>query len=200
MLIPSPIARLSVMFENVEPLVLRRIEVPLSIRLDRLHAVLQTAIGWTNSHLWELRAGGVRWGIPDLDHDSDRRDGSKVTLVDVLEGTGTSALTYLYDFGDGWEHTILVELVTDAGPTARYPRLIGAIGRCPPEDVGGPAGYAEFLAAIADPDHERHEELTEWHGAKFDPVVVETDVIERRLAALGRGWSSRARPAKRASG
>ena len=151
------IARLKITLDDVKPQVLRRIEVPLAIRLDRLHLVLQAALGWTNSHLYELRAGDVGWGIPDPDFGDGPLDARKARLSDVLEDFGTKTLHYLYDFGDGWEHTIKIERTDAAAPGVLYPRLIDAAGRCPPEDVGGPWGYQEFLAAHNDPEHDPND-------------------------------------------
>lgn len=160
------------------PLVVRHIEVPLSIRLDRLHAALQPALGWTNSHLWEFRSGETGWGIPDKEWGDGPLDASKFTLLGVMECTGARRLTYLYDFGDGWEHKERVERPVAAAPGVLYPRLVEACGRCPPEDIGGPPGYEEFLEAITDPSHERHEELTKWYDADFDPAIVNVKNIE----------------------
>jgi Plasmid pRiA4b ORF-3-like protein len=185
----TDIVRLKVVLDHVEPTVMRRIEVPLGIRLDRLHIVLQAAVGWTNGHLWELRARDVGWGIPDPGWGDGPRDASKTTLLALLKDTGIKTLIYLYDFGDGWEHTIKVERIGDTVPGALYPRLIEAVGRCPPEDIGGPPGYAEFLEAIADPDHERHDELTEWYDGDFDPAAVDAEAIKLQLANLAKGSS-----------
>ena len=77
---------------------------------------------------------------------------------------------HLYNFGDGWEHTVKVERIADAVPGLAYPVLIDAVGRCPPEDVGGSWGYAEFLDALADPAHENHAEMKEWAGEDFRAV------------------------------
>lgn len=192
----SDIACLKITLDDVEPKVVRRVEVPLSIRLDRLHAVLQAALGWTNSHLWELRAGETGWGIPDRDWSDGPNDAAKATLIDVLEDVGARKLTYLYDFGDGWEHTIKIEHIVAPEPGTTYPRLVAAVGRCPPEDIGGPPGYEEFLAAIRDPRHERHAEITEWHSADFDPAVVDVETIERNIAALAKRWSRSPRKRK----
>ncbi len=189
------IARLKVTMDHVEPAVLRRLEVPLSIRLDRLHLVLQIAIGWTNSHLWEIRARGIGWGIPDPDWGDGPLDASKATLLDVLEDTGVKSLKYLYDFGDGWEHTIKIERIGVPEADTLYPRLLAAKGGCPPEDIGGPWGYAEFLEGFADPKHERHKEFIEWCHEDFDPTVVETDWIDEELTKLAKRWSRK--PAKR---
>ena len=181
------IARLKITLDDVKPAVLRRIEVPLTIRLDRLHLAIQAAMGWTNSHLYEIRAGDVGWGEPDPDGGDGPLDARKARLIDAVEDT--KALTYLYDFGDGWEHTIKIERLIEPEPGVVYPRLIEATGCCPPEDVGGPWGYAEFLEAINDPKHERHAELTEWIGDEFDPKVVDADRLAEDVAALAKRWS-----------
>ena len=191
------IACLKITLDDVEPTVQRRIEVPLTIRLDRLHLALQAAMGWTDSHFYEIRARDVGWGIPDPGWDEGPRDARKARLVDVLDDIGVKTLKYLYDFGDGWEHTIKIERIIDDVPGVTYPRLIDATGRCPPEDIGGPWGYAEFLEAIADPKHERHAGFTEWIDEPFDPDLVDTEQHARALAALAKKWSRK--PAVRRS-
>jgi pRiA4b ORF-3-like protein len=185
------VARLKITLDDVEPAVVRRIDVPFDIRLDRLHLVLQVAIGWTNSHLYEIRARDIGWSTPDPDQDwaGEFLDARKAKLSNVLEDAGTKTLKYLYDFGDGWEHTIKVERLIDPEPGVAYPRLVEAKGRCPPEDIGGPWGYAEFLEAIADPKHERHQELTEWAPEDFDPDLVDVESIAVEFAALAKRWS-----------
>lgn len=188
---PPSIARLKVTLDDVGPAVLRRLAVPLDLRLDRLHLVLQVALGWTNTHLWELRARDVGWGIPDPEwgRGSGPLDARKATLLQVVEDTGAKTLTYLYDFGDGWEHTVRIERIEPANPALSYPLLIEATGRCPPEDVGGPPGYEEFLAAMADPRHERHAEMLDWHGEIFDPQTVDPAEIDRVLQKTARSWT-----------
>jgi hypothetical protein len=165
--------------------------VPLDLRLDRLHLVLQAALGWTNSHLWEFRARDTGWGIPDPEWDagSGPLDARKTTLHRVLEDTGTKTLKYLYDFGDGWEHTIKVERIAAADPSQTYPVLLEAAGRCPPEDVGGPPGYEEFLAALADPAHESHADMLEWCPDGFDPQAVDPVRIEQALQKTAARWT-----------
>src|SRR5262245_48308627 len=168
----TDIARLKVTLNHVKPAVVRRIEVPLRIRLDRLHVVLQVAVGWTDSHLWELRARDVGWCICNPGGGDGPLDANKATLLAAIQDTGAKRLTYIYDFGDGWEHTIKIKRIGAALPGELYPRLLDATGRCRPEDIGGPPGYAKFLEATADPQHERHAELREWYEDGFDPNVV----------------------------
>jgi hypothetical protein len=183
------IAQLKIKLDGVEPAVVRRVEVPLSIRLDRLHLVLQAAIGWTNSHLYEFRARDIGWGVPDPHFGEGPIDARKARLIDVVEDVGVRSLKYLYDFGDGWEHTVRIERITEPVHGIAYPRLIEATGRCPPEDVGGPWGHTEFLEAIADPNHERHSEFVTWIGGNFDPTAVDPERHARALAALAKRWS-----------
>ncbi len=188
------IARLKITLDDVEPVVLRRVEVPFEIRLDRLHEILQAAFGWTNSHLYEIRARDVGWGIPDPDWSDGPLDARKVRLDRVIEDTGAKTLRYLYDFGDGWEHTIRIERLVDPEPGVLYPRLLEASQRCPPEDVGGPPGYAEALEAINNPRHQRHDECKEWMPENFDPAIVNVEWLADELTILAKRWSRK--PAK----
>jgi len=190
------IARLSVTMEDVKPKVTRELDVPADIRLDRLHAVLQEAIGWTDSHLYEIRAGDTGWGIPDPDWGDGPLDAGKATLWDVVEGTGTKTLRYLYDFGDGWEHVLKVERLFPAEPGVLYPVLVEATGCCPPEDVGGPFGYAEYVAAVTNPKDKRHREMKEWFDMGTDPAVAPVDRLTAAVAALAKKWNKTPRRTK----
>lgn len=187
----SIIARVKITLDHAEPAVVRRVEVPLDIRLDRLHLTIQAAMGWTDSHLYEFRAGPVGWSTPypDADWDGDFLDAGKTTFREVLDGIGRKKLKYLYDFGDGWEHSIKVERLVEAEAGVAYPRLIGVTGRCPPEDCGGSWGYAELLEAIRDTKHERHAELVAWVGEDFDPDDDEAEALKADVAALAKTWS-----------
>jgi len=180
----ASIARLRIKLDDVEPAVVRRVEVPLTIRLDRLHLVLQAAMGWTNSHLYEIRARDVGWGRPDPHFGDGPLDASKARLIDVLEDVGTRSLKYLYDFGDGWEHSIRIERITDAVPGMAYLCLIDAAERCPPEDVSGPWGYRDFLDAIADPNLQEHAERIEWIGSNFDPNSTDVEALTQAVHGL----------------
>jgi hypothetical protein len=183
------VARLKITLDDVKPLVLRRIEVPLNIRLDRLHLTIQAAVGWTNTHLYEIRARDVGWGIPDPDWGGEPLDASKARLGDIIQDVGTKTLRYLYDFGDGWEHTIKIERLIDAIPGIAYPRLIEVAGRPPPEDIGGPLGYADLLAAIIDPNHECRAEFAEWIESEFDPNVVDAHALAEAVETLAIRWT-----------
>ena len=196
----AAIAHLRIKLDDVEPAVLRRVQVPVTIRLDRLHLVLQAAMGWTNSHLYEIRAHDVGWGLSDPDFGDGPLDASKARLIDVLEDVGTRSLKYVYDFGDCWEHSVRMERITDAVPGMIYPCLVEATGRCPPEDVGGPWGYREFLDAIADPDHQEHAARLEWIGGTFDPTTVDLQRLTKAVDSLAKKWMRKPSvPRKRAT-
>ena len=190
------IVRLKITLDEVKPLVVRRIEVPLDIKLSNLHLAIQATMPWLNYHLYEFRVRDTGWGIPDPEFGDGPRDARKATLQDVIDDTDAKSFKYLYDFGDGWEHTIKIEAITSPEPGATYPRFIDAKGRCPPEDVGGPPGYEEYLSAVADREHERHGELIKWGGA-FDPSNVNTGQISKDLAALAKKFNRK--PAQRKS-
>jgi len=189
---------------GARPIVMRRLCVALGIRLDRLHLCVQAAFGWTGTHLWEFSAGGTGWGPnePYADTRDGPLDAAKATLLDVL---GVRTLRYLYDFGDGWEHTIRIERIFKGVPGLDLPFLLDATGRCPPEDIGGPAGNGELIEAIADPGHARHREFAEIYHAGLDNNAVDIRQIEEALAALAArspsGASARVRkPRQRAAG
>ena len=152
-------------------------------------------MGWTNSHLYEICAGGVGWGLAHPDWPDGPLHARKARLDRVVEVTGAKSLRYLYDFGDGWEHTIKIERLVDRVFGERYPRLLEANGRCPPEDVGGPSGYAEALKAIHDPRPERHDECKEWMLEHFDPAIANIEWLADELTILARRWSRK--PARR---
>ncbi len=191
----STIARLKITLQDVEPKVVRQIEVPVDLRLDRLHQVLQAALGWTNSHLHEFRAGRSSWGTSGIGGPFDDRVHSekRATLQDLLDAGGGKTFHYIYDFGDTWEHEVRVERVTKAEPGTTCPRLLKAAGRCPPEDVGGPWGYDHFLEVMANPGHEEHEDLLEWHGGPFDPQDAEPERIIRDFEKLAKRWAAKPR-------
>ena len=111
------IARLRINLNDVDPMPMRHIEGPLKIRLDRLHDVIQAAMGWTDTHLYEFRVGDAGWGPPDPERFCDGpMDAKKMTLEKVLNQTGTRTIQYVYDFGDDWDHSIRIERVNEATP------------------------------------------------------------------------------------
>jgi len=189
----SAVAQLKIVLKDVEPIVMRRVEVPLSIKLDRLHTVIQTVMGWSDTHLWEFRfAGEVVFGIPD-DYDSNTSDARKETLRDALDDCGGKTFHYVYDFGDYWHHVIKVEKVATAIANFDYPFFLTGTGRCPPEDIGGVPGYAEYLAALADPDYPDRDELLQYRSEDFDPDKPDLVAIGLAIDELSKQWAPKPR-------
>jgi hypothetical protein len=158
---------------GTDPPIWRRIRVKDGT-LSRLHEHIQTAMGWTNSHLHHFRVGRQLYGDPDLMQenfeDMEYEDSTTTKISNILPKTGRRLrFEYEYDFGDGWRHEVLFEGVRPAQRGQRYPVCIEGGRACPPEDVGGTWGYREFLEAVTDPDHEDHDGLLEWAGGSFDP-------------------------------
>lgn len=159
------IVRLTITLGAVKPTVMRRMEVPVDVKLASLHEMVQAVMPWDNSHAYEFRVRDRHWGVPVPDiHDyyGPIGDARKISLARVLTEPNFKALLYTYDFGDDWRHTIKVERRFTAELWEEFPRLIDARGRCPPEDVGGPWGYADYLAAMSDLAHARHAHLLGW--------------------------------------
>jgi pRiA4b ORF-3-like protein len=170
-----------------KPPVWRRVELRADTRLDQLHEILQAALGWENYHLHAFSFGEEEFGPRDPELDLDFSDERLVTLGELTD-IG-ARVRYTYDFGDDWEHEILVEDLLDPDPDTHYPILTAAKGACPPEDCGGTWGYADLKAILADPNDERHQEMLEWLGlenaSEFDPAAVPSENIDYELALTG---------------
>lgn len=184
------IVRLKITLDNVKPTVMRRIEVPLTTTLNTLHEIIQAIMPWEDYHAYAfyLRMTETRWAIPvpdDLSFGLDIRDSTRTTVAQILSEPNFKVLRYTYDFGDDWRHTIKVERRFSSELWDEFPRLIDAKGRCPPEDVGGPWGYAEYLEAMSDPTHPRHAELLDWLGHR-DPNEIDIAKMQEALSRFVR--------------
>jgi pRiA4b ORF-3-like protein len=173
-----------VILQDTHPPIWRRIQVK-DCTLDKLHEYIQTAMGWTNSHLHKFEIGGLEFADPMLmEEDFEEfgyRDSTTTKLSDILpKDDKRFNFRYEYDFGDGWEHEILFEGLIQAAPGFRYPICVEGSRACPPEDVGGTGGYEEFLEAIANPSHEEHDEMLKWSGP-FDPDAFDAGEATKRM-------------------
>jgi len=181
----ATVFQFKITLKNIEPPIWRRIQVK-DCTLDTLHEHIQTAMGWTNSHLHQFEIGGTRYGDPELlcegfEDETPPVNSLRTKVSKVVPENGKRfCFDYEYDFGDGWEHEILFEGRLKAEKETRYPFCIEGQRSCPPEDVGGPFGYQEYLEALDDPKHERHKEFMEWSGA-FDPEKCDAQAVTKRM-------------------
>jgi hypothetical protein len=171
--------QLKITLEGSKPPIWRRVLVG-DCTLDVLHQIVQTAMGWTNSHLHRFEYGEDRFSDPTFELDEADYDETQVYLSQLV-ADGCQKLRYWYDFGDGWWHTIKIEKPLSPKPSDEFPKCIKGAGACPPEDIGGIWGYYEFLAAIRDPKHERHDEFVEWAGEDFDPNAFNIEETNKAL-------------------
>ena len=175
---PGEVYVVKVTLLGTSPPVWRRILVPREITLRNLHRTLQTVMGWTNSHLHQFILQRQKFSDPRHRVGTKVADESRTRLGDLIWTAG-ARLLYEYDFGDGWQHELLLEEVLLGDETFQQMCVAGKRS-CPPEDCGGPQGFAELLQALQDPNHPSHEEASEWLG-DFVPESFSTDEINRRL-------------------
>lgn len=177
------IYQLRIALSEVTPPVWRRVLVPGGYTLDRVHRLIQYAMGWQDFHLHSFEIDDRQYGEPDVVNELAMRDELDARL-DAVAGKG-DAFRYIYDFGDWWEHEVTVEDVFAAEPDECYPACVAGQRACPPEEVGGASGYTELLHILDDSDHPRHDTQREWLGRdfapdEFDPARATT--LLRRLA------------------
>jgi hypothetical protein len=178
------IATLRIELRDSDPLIWREVEVPTSITLKALHDIIQAAMGWFDYHLWEFTLDGQRYGLP-MDEDwgtEPRRDAAKVRLRNILKPRKT-IIEYLYDFGDSWEHRLIITKIRQGEPGIGYPRYAGGEWNAPPEDCGGIPGFYNMLAILADPHHPDHTDVAEWLG-EYDPRKINEVVIKVALSRI----------------
>ena len=173
---------------EVIPLVWRRVLVPNHWTLASLHHYLQWVMGWTDSHAHEFEVGdglvAPDWWIREAGSEEEvsrYRDERRVSVAAVVSEVGAHGeFEYRYDMGDGWQHRIVIE----SPPTStvsewRLPVCVAGENACPPEDVGGPQGYALFLDTLGDRQHEQHDDMVRWIGGVFDPKGFDLNRINR---------------------
>ncbi|MDA1012866.1 MAG: GntR family transcriptional regulator [Planctomycetota bacterium] len=182
--------RFKITLQETTPVIWRRIET-MDVPLGKLHELIQTALGWTNSHLHRFRIAGRDFTDPRFmtdDIDDFAEDYSGMRVSDLVASHGSNLrISYEYDFGDSWQHEIVLEEVTESQPGVRYPRCIDGERACPPEDVGGVDGFADFIDAITNPGHDEHEEMLEWSGP-YDPSSFDATIATRRMSRALPVW------------
>jgi hypothetical protein len=182
---PRSVHRIKLTLRGSKPPIWRRLEVPSTTTLQQLHRIVQEAFGWQSYHMWVFETPLGEFGLadPELGH----RSAAAKKLRDVAPKVG-DRIRYTYDFGDNWEHDLLVEAVGPAEQGTVYPRCVTGRRAGPPEDCGGIWGYEELLAILANPQDDEHKDRLEWLGLdsaeEFDPAAFDLAEVNAALAAL----------------
>jgi hypothetical protein len=182
----SSIHRLKIALLSVKPQVWRRIEVESDVKLSRLSRILLAGMGWSECHMHQFVVGKACYGMLDPDITSDMSetiDETQFTLATIAPCV-KDRFRLDYDFGDGWEHRIVVEDVTEAKPGVAYPRCTGGANACPPEDCGGPGGYEDLCHTLADSTNERHDRVREILGEGFDPTSFDLVGVNEHIECI----------------
>jgi len=177
--------QLKVTLIDSTPAIWRRIQVK-DCTLDKLHEHIQTVVGWTNSHLHHFDIDGQFYGDPDLleknFHEMNYRDSTITLLSEIVPEDGKRRrFKYEYDFGDRWDHEILFEGCPKPEKGQKYPLCLEGERACPPEDVGGTWGYAEFLKTIKSRKRRKRAEMLEWANGWFDPDEFDADTATKSM-------------------
>ena len=164
---------------DVKPPVWRRILLDPDISLRDFHKIIQTAMGWTNSHLHQFECGNVFYAPVEFEVEG-AKNSAKIKLADVLNTVG-GQIKYEYDFGDRWMHDIVLENILPENKSHKIPCCTEGQRKCPPEDCGGADGYRNLMNIIADPKNEEFEDTMEWLGGKFDPDKFNIQQVNKKL-------------------
>jgi hypothetical protein len=174
--------QLKVTLNDSKPPIWRRILVPSDITLGKLHFVLQSSMGWTDSHLHQYVSNSVFYGVNDDEFGAmEVEDEDKCKLSQLLKSEKNS-LIYEYDFGDGWRHKVLLEKILPFDKNSQLPLCIKGKRACPPEDCGGIWGYEELLETLSNPNDPEYERMLDWLGGSFDSELIDVEEINSMLA------------------
>lgn len=175
---------LKVTLDSIKPPIWRAFQVPAEITFARLHKVLQIVMGWKDYHLFVFKAGKECIGIhSDWDGNGKIQDSGKIKLSEVLHLEGQK-VTYVYDFGDNWQHT--VEVVKIIAGAAGFKNILCTGGQraCPPEDCGSCPGYMEIIEQLKLPAKQRDPDMLDWLEENYDPEFFDIEEVNRRLSRL----------------
>ena len=180
------IYHLLIELNHSEPKIWRRVLVPANIPLTDLHKIIQTTMGWTNTHLHQFIKNNTIYSTGQEEEDIwgdiesvDYKE-NNILLNDLLN-IEKDNITYEYDFGDGWEHDIILEKILPVDEKTKYPVCLAGKMNCPPEDCGGVFGYSDLLKILKNPAHEEYESYMEWLDGEFDPELFDIDEVNDLL-------------------
>ena len=178
------LVHIKVTLNEIRPAIWRRLRVPDSMNLGELSMLIQAAMGWDGGHMHAFEIGGLQYGDPEWLEDGENED--QMTIQKLMHD-GITRFGYTYDFGDNWDHAVLIEKKAPPPDSPRAPACVDGARACPPEDCGGPPGYDGLIAALAAPDKPSNRELLEWAGEDFDPEDFSPEEVNARLES----WSAR---------
>jgi len=182
----APLYQLKITLKWSDPPISRRVVARADMPLDRLHVLIQIAMGWTNDHLHHFVVGHVFYGVPDpgfAGMGGDTLNEKRHTLAD-LAPAAKKKFIYEYDFGDSWEHEVKVEKVLPADAAFKHPVCLAGENACPPEDCGGIPGYYNLLEIMADPKHPEHAEMKDWLGGELDATSFDLNAVNAALKRI----------------
>jgi len=179
----NTIFQIKVFLKYSKPPIWRRVLVRSDTRLDQMHEIIQAVMDWDDSHLHQFIIDDEYYGYHPFANAPDLLDSRKFELSDFMGKEGDKFI-YEYDFGDSWEHILLLEKILPAEAGVHYPTCTAGERACPPEDIGGMWGYDEFLEALADPDHEMYEEYIDWVEDEFDPEAFDLEGTRKYLESI----------------
>ncbi len=176
--------QIKIILDRTNPLIWRELLVATDITFYKLHHTIQIAMGWTNSHLFEFKIEGYRIGeiYENLEEQDESHivDAKETTLIALIDKEG-EAFKYEYDFGDGWDHSIILEKYESLESPQQLPFCISGTLKCPPEDCGGITGFYDFLSILSNKRHPDHRATKVWAGGKFDPAEFDVVKINKQL-------------------
>lgn len=190
----NKIYQIQIALKECKPKIWRRLLIPSNLLLSDLHKIIQTAMGWTNTHLHQFIKNRTYYTVKmegdDMWDEMDNVDYKKMKISDLLTKE-KERISYEYDFGDGWQHEVILEKMLPVDDTIKYPICLTGKMNCPPEDCGGVWGYKNMLEILKQPKHEEYEELVEWLGDDdFDPEYFDKEEVNELLREKDYGCES----------
>lgn len=184
------IFQVKIELQGFKPKIWRRLLINSDLLLSDFHSVIQSAMGWTNSHLHQFIKNKTYYSVRMKDDewwdDMNNVDYKKMKVSDLLKYE-KDKIVYEYDFGDSWHHNIILEKILPPDAKMKLPICLAGKMNCPPEDCGGVWGYADMLEIIKDPSHEEYEDYIEWLGEDFDPEYFDKDDVTALLSGKNYG-------------
>lgn len=186
----NKIYQIQIALRGFRPKIWRRLLIPSNLLLPDFHEIIQITMGWTNSHMHQFIKNRTYYTLrmPDDDflNEMDNVDYKNIKISDLLKKV-KEKIVYEYDFGDSWEHDLILEKILPIDDKIKYPVCLKGKMKCPPEDCGGVWGYSDMLEILKQPEHEEYEEFIEWLGEEFDPEYFDIKEVNDRLGSALKG-------------